>query len=247
MNLSKSTRRRSACALFLLFFAQAPAFADDAPPVVENQKPKAKEEVAVQNGLNLRHYLSYDSTSRILDDDVPEIQSFGDGLDLSNTEAVDADLKQLKGSAFKDVKWLNLRGTAITDEGLKYLASSPVKTLVLEDTEVNGSGFGYLKGLPLKYLTLEGTKVSDEMLSGLQGLPLEYLDLTGTAVSDEGIRNLIGLPLSALKLYSTQITDAGLQFIPLLNLKKVYLTGTQVTPEGIETFQRRNAGIEVIY
>ncbi len=213
-----------------------------------NASPKEESKnQGVQNGVNLRHYLSYDSTSRVLDEDVSEIQSFGDGLDLSNTDVVDADLKQLKGPAFADVKWLNLRGTAITDEGLKYLKTSPIKTLVLEDTEITGMGFPYLKGLPLKYLTLEGTQVTDATLSALKGLPLVFLDLTGTLVSDEGLPLLVGLPLTSLKLYSTQVTDIGLQYLPLLKLKKVYLTGTGITPQGIESFKRRNPDTEVIY
>lgn len=252
MNLSKFFSSQFKLLALFAVLAPGPFCAQvvaESPPETRKKESGVSEEkkTAVIQGLNLRHYLSYDSTSRIIDEDVSEIQSFGDGLDLSNTEAIDSDLKQLRGKAFKDVKWLNLRGTGITDEGLQYLSSSPVKTLVLEDTEIDGSGFSSLKGLPLKYLTLEGTKITNESLAALQGLPLEYLDLTGTAVSDEGLRNLIGLPLQALKLYSTQITDAGLQFIPMLNLKKVYLTGTQVTPEGIESFQRRHGEIEVIY
>ncbi|MCB0325486.1 MAG: hypothetical protein KDD69_18015, partial [Bdellovibrionales bacterium] len=207
--------------------------------------PSVADESAFR--LNLRHYLSYDSSSLPSEGEQYESEGYGGGLDLSNTEVEDADLAQLTGSAFRGVRWLNLRGTAVSDDGLKHLKPLPLRTLVLESTEIDGRGFTELKGLPLKMLILEDTKLEESNLAKLKGLPIEFLDLTGADVTDEGLLLLRGLPLKSLNLYSTRVTDAGLQYLPLLQLRKVYLTGAQVTDEAVEELKRNHPELEVIY
>ncbi|MGE0377417.1 MAG: hypothetical protein AB7Q45_18570, partial [Planctomycetaceae bacterium] len=84
---------------------------------------------------------------------------------------------------------LNLAGSNITDEGLKYLTAEafPALTiLTLNETRVTGEG---LSGLPqVKILHLANTEIGDADLLRLahqEGLML--LTLTGTNVTEKGI------------------------------------------------------------
>ncbi len=193
--------------------------------------------------VKLQHYLSYDSG-----DEKSGSKGYGTGLDLSQTEASDNDLKQLSGDAFRKVRYLSLRGTHVSDEGLQYLKGLPLKTLVLEETEISGSGFDVLRTLPLESLVLEDTAVDDYGLEKLKGSSITTLDLTRTQVSDEGMVHIRELPVISLKLYSTRITNAGLQYLEgLPKLKTLFITGTQVTDEGVDSYKRRNPGVSVIY
>lgn len=98
-----------------------------------------------------------------------------------------APLKELKGRIVS----LNLRGTAVTDEGLANLEG--------------------LTGL--QRLHLEKTKITDKGLLHLKGLTgLEYLNLYGTEVTDAGLEQLAGLKnLKKLYLWQTKVTDAGVE------------------------------------
>jgi hypothetical protein len=108
-------------------------------------------------------------------------------IDLNETQATDADLKNLAG--VKKLRALHLRGTKVTDAGLKELA-----------------------GLPqLQTLGLRGTKVTDAGLKELAGLPqLQDLDLTDSQVTDAGLKELAGLKqLRALRLGTRQLAVGG--------------------------------------
>jgi Leucine-rich repeat (LRR) protein len=197
------------------------------------------EEFSVQ----LLHYLSYDSG-----DEKSGSKGYGTGLDLAQTEASDNDLRQLSGKAFQKLRYLSLRGTQVSDDGLKYLKGLPLKTLVLEETEISGSGFDVLRSLPLESLVLEDTDVDDAGLERLKGTSISQLDLTRTRITDEGMVHIREMSVSSLKLYSTQITNAGLQYLEgLPKLKTLFLTGTQVTDDGVDSYKRRNPKVSVIY
>jgi hypothetical protein len=89
-----------------------------------------------------------------------------------------------------EVAFLNLRGTKITDAGLKSV--SQLKGLVklhLEKTAVGNAGLAHLSSL---------TK-------------LEYLNLYGTKVTGAGVRELAKLPnLQKLYLWQTDVSDADI-------------------------------------
>lgn len=89
----------------------------------------------------------------------------------------------------QQVTWLNLAGTAITDDGLAHVAALP----------------------NLTRLHLEKTSISDAGLAHLAGMQqLEYLNLYGTQVSDAGVDQLAGLAsLQKLYLWQSKVTDAG--------------------------------------
>jgi len=96
--------------------------------------------------------------------------------------------------AVKDqVTWLNLAGTAITDDGLAQLAALPNLTrLHLEKTSIGDAGLEHLAGMKqLEYLNLYATQVSDagvDQLSGLAGLQKLYLWQSN--VTDDGADKL---------------------------------------------------------
>ena len=103
--------------------------------------------------------------------------------------ALDGELSVLKD--LKNVQWLNLGGTDVTDEGLQHL------------NELTS----------LTRLHLEKTAVSDAGLEHLRGLEnLTYLNLYQTAVTDAGLRHLQGLKkLKNLYLWQTEVTPAGVE------------------------------------
>jgi len=104
----------------------------------------------------------------------------------------DAELARL-GPLAKNLRWLDLAGTAVTDAGLT--------------------------GLPamhhLTKLHLERTAITDAGLTSLRSLAeLEYLNLYGTVITDTGLEALKSLPkLRRLFLWQTKVTsDAAKAF-----------------------------------
>jgi len=90
-------------------------------------------------------------------------------VDLASSKALkDDDLKILR--EFKQLEWLSLNETAITDAGLAHVKDlKDLKTLGLLKTGVTDKGFVHLKGLKkLGAVNLIGTKVTKEGAAGLQ-------------------------------------------------------------------------------
>lgn len=102
----------------------------------------------------------------------------------------DAELERL-GAVGRDLAWLDLSRTGVTDAGLKALARMP----------------------NLKRLDLRGTAVGDEGAKALAGLAkLETLGLYGTKVTDAGLEPLRGLKaLRRAYLADTKVTEAGVK------------------------------------
>lgn len=107
---------------------------------------------------------------------------------LLGAGAGDADLALLSGLE-KDLVWLNLSRTAITDAGAAGLS----------------------KFKELRRLNLSNTKITDAALPALTGLErLEYLNLYGTAVTDAGIASLAALPrLRDVFVWQTAVSEDG--------------------------------------
>jgi len=110
---------------------------------------------------------------------------------------------------------LHLTRTAVTDQGLVYLAR--VKTL--EDLElsfcsqVSGAGFRVFKGAHLKRLGVSQTRFGVEGLAAIRGMKsLEYLNLYAAGIV-EHTRGLVFGSLTGLKtliMGNNQITDLGM-------------------------------------
>jgi YHS domain-containing protein len=109
---------------------------------------------------------------------------------LIGTDFGDAELAALAPVA-PNLRWLDLGGTAITDDGLKHLdAMRNVTRLHLERTHISDSGLFHLAALSnLEYLNLYATGISDSGLEVLHKLPkLRQVYLWETKVTPESAR-----------------------------------------------------------
>ena len=98
----------------------------------------------------------------------------------------------------RQLEFLDLSLTGVTDEGLKALQDLPrLRALGLAHTRITGPGLGYLAGLTeLRYLCLGATAITDTGLRRLKGLKqMRRLGLAATKISAEG---LVGLKDFAL-------------------------------------------------
>ena len=107
---------------------------------------------------------------------------------LAGKKITDAHIKGL--DAVKDIVWLNLANTAITNEGLKQIAALKLQKLHLEKTGIGDDGLVHLK----------------EMAD------LEYLNLYATSVTDKGLKHLTGLKkLKKVYVWQSKVTEAGMK------------------------------------
>jgi hypothetical protein len=117
------------------------------------------------------------------------------------------------------LRYLNLSGTAITDDGLRHL-----------------KGLGVLEGLDLGFtnITDEGMHHVGE-LRGLKELRLN------AKIGDSGIAKLTGLPkLELLCLVSTSVTDASEDSLAKLDyLFFLNLDSTALSPQCIQRLRNR--------
>ena len=100
----------------------------------------------------------------------------------------DSHLEKLAPIA-KQIAWLNLGRTKITDDGLRHLKDlTNLSRLHLENTAITDAGVGRLRwNTALEYLNLYGTKVTDKGLDRLKTLEnLRKVYVWQTAVTDAG-------------------------------------------------------------
>ncbi|MEX2359293.1 MAG: hypothetical protein WEE51_13275, partial [Pirellulaceae bacterium] len=145
-------------------------------------------------------------------------------LALARTAVTDAALRRI--GQLKKLRWLDLTGTRVTDQGISELAE-----------------LGNLNDL-----SLAATVMTDESLATIGKLTrLEELDLSGTRVTDEGLRHLRGLTeLKILRLAATRIGDAGLAHLAeCRKLQMVDVRQSQVTPQAVERLRQAVPGVEI--
>jgi hypothetical protein len=113
-------------------------------------------------------------------------------LMLNNCPVTDSGMALLEGK--QNVRWLELRKTKVTDEGLKHLRGMDLEELDLSTTHIGDAGLAALGELDfpgLKTLALEHLNVTDEGISHLAHFKsLEFLSIAGTKVTKEGIKHL---------------------------------------------------------
>jgi hypothetical protein len=114
-------------------------------------------------------------------------------LMLNNCPITDEGLASLEGK--HNLRWLELRQTKITDEGIKHLRGTDLELLDLSTTKVGDAGLANLGELDLpnlKTLALEQLKgVTDEGILHLSRFKsLEFLSVAGTKVTPTGMRHL---------------------------------------------------------
>ncbi len=113
-------------------------------------------------------------------------------LQYLGDKATDETLANLDPLA-QQITWLNLAGTAVTDDGLAKVAQLPNLTrLHLEKTGVTDAGLAHLKDLKnLEYLNLYNTQVSDAGLTNLESLQnLKKLYLWNSQATADGVGKL---------------------------------------------------------
>jgi uncharacterized membrane protein len=122
----------------------------------------------------------------------------------------DADL-QLLVPLKKQLLWLNLGRTKITDEGLKVIGQLPA----------------------LRQLHFDHTSIGDEGLKHLMTLTeLSYLNLVGTKITDAGLAHLSSLKkLKKVFVYQTEVTQTGLQDFATKLPEALVDTGGYVLPQ----------------
>jgi uncharacterized membrane protein/mono/diheme cytochrome c family protein/YHS domain-containing protein len=142
---------------------------------------------------------------------------------LAGTNFGNAELKKL-ASLGLNLRWLDLAGTGVNDDGLAQLAAMP----------------------NLTRLHLERTAISDRSLTQLSGLhQLEYLNLYGTQVTDEGLEPLGELPrLKQLYLWQTQVSKTGAEAFAKARVDEGQLQQWQEEIERLKT-RIRDAQIRV--
>jgi serine/threonine-protein kinase len=177
---------------------------------------------------------------------------------LSLQGAGDDDLRRL--ASYSELKILDLRDTAVTDEGLPHLRGLPLReltlprrvtdaglvnirdmkelrTLRLAPARANGGGLVHLYKLDnLESLALTGTAVDDTAAGYLPGVnSLRELDLSGASVTDSGLEHLARLSgLRKLTLARTALKGPGLKHLQDLRaLEELDLSGTGVTDAGL--------------
>lgn len=151
-------------------------------------------------------------------------------------------------SVLKEIEWLTLSGTGVTDDGMASIALLPnVVSLELSETCLSDRGLVEIgKMRRLGILSLSGTNVSDKGLSYLSGLPyLSVLDLEGTHVTTSGIRHLREMKnLAWLKLGAIHIDDDNIQefcenieeLCELTKLQDLDISYTNVSDDSIKHF-----------
>ena len=119
--------------------------------------------------------------------------------------ATDADL-QLLLPLKKQLLWLNLGRTKITDEGLKVVAQlSVLRQIHFNNTSITDEGIKQLSPLTeLNYINLVGTKITDTGLSHLSALKkLKSIFVYQTAVTSEGLKDF------SVKLPEARVDTGG--------------------------------------
>lgn len=111
------------------------------------------------------------------------------------------------------LKYLDLSGSPITDDGLRHLARlDQLEHLNLSCTQISDKGLSVLQHLPL-LRTLElyhQQRITDAGISSLTGCgQLEHVNLMGTQTGDGAIKSLTGKPRLHHFFAGTLITDAG--------------------------------------
>jgi uncharacterized membrane protein/mono/diheme cytochrome c family protein len=100
---------------------------------------------------------------------------------------------QLLSKISKQIVWLKLGGTSITDDQLATIARLQQLTrLSLEKTAVSDRGLAFVNTLiSIGYLNLSFTKVTEKGVAGLKGLKnLKQLYLFGTGITPQGYRQI---------------------------------------------------------
>lgn len=160
-----------------------------------------------------------------------------------------ADKKLYELLGLKQVDYLNLSDSDVSDEGVKSLASEPIVGLRLENTQITDKALAGLSSMKdLEELSLRGCKnITDEGLKSLVGLrTFEFIDISDTNLSDKAFfylggckqlrtifanncKNVTGIGFSDLNstmINTLELRRSGLKCANLANLKDIPVLAT---------------------
>jgi hypothetical protein len=144
-------------------------------------------------------------------------------------------------AACRALSFLNLQGTAITDEGLRALSGKTLQGLVLDGTVITDDGLCTITTIQgLEYLSLSDTRITGVGISCFdQGEPLPYITLDGAPLTREGLETLAKSRCTRLSVARTFIGDGELLlFVENDDLNELDVSETQVTMDGIRAFYK---------
>jgi Leucine-rich repeat (LRR) protein len=109
---------------------------------------------------------------------------------LKNLESLSLRGPRIRGEGLAavaaNVRWLELSGTSVTDEGLPHL--SRIEMLNLVDTKITDAVAVKLAQMStLRHLYVSGTSLTDEVLDVLRPLRLDSIDLSETRVTGDAL------------------------------------------------------------
>jgi hypothetical protein len=155
-----------------------------------------------------------------------------------------------------DLDYLSLRGTPITDAGLKdNLEGLPSLTqLELGNTRLTSEALACVKRLPkLHSIWIDQTRISDPAMHYIKDLVgMKRVFAQHSAITDAGLEPLREVPdLWELSLSHTAITDAGLHHLQsMTSLRGISLQSTRITADGLkklrEALPKCNIGADPI-
>jgi sugar lactone lactonase YvrE len=136
-------------------------------------------------------------------------------LELSGTAVTSAGLVHLKD--LTNLEHLNVCLTAVDDEGLAYLANlKNMRRMAVCSSKVTGSGFQHLTGMKqLESINLHSSPASDAGLEAIGKLTsLKRLEIVHTHVTDTGLAQISGLVnLRQFHVHGPETTESALPFI----------------------------------
>jgi hypothetical protein len=170
-------------------------------------------------------------------------------LDCSNQSLGDEGFR-LVGKCFH-LKAASFIHTDLNDDRMKYLANlTRLASLTIAETPaLTDAGIKYVASMPeMESLLLRDTGVGDDSLKLFGRLSeLRALDLSSTRVTDAGLPALSGLKkLQWLVLMDVPVTDDGVVKLQgLSSLKQLTLRGSKVTAKGKEQLLKMYPGLTI--
>lgn len=143
-------------------------------------------------------------------------------------------------SLWPELRFLNLRQTQVTKEGLARIAPlQRLEALVLHQTRgMNDACLATVaKSSSLRQLDFDGTEVTDAGIAELIPMPnLANLNvMPAPNITDAAAAHFVKMPaLIRLFLFKSQLTDAGLaQLKPMTRLQRLFLDGSKINGTGL--------------
>lgn len=155
------------------------------------------------------------------------LRCYGTVLLLSYLDITDEMLEELNEEYFSKVEELDLKGTNISDEGLKNI--------------------NYLS--ELIELKLDGTNITSKGVKNLLNLGnLDLLSMNDTEITDRAIRYLSKLSIMNLSLRNTNITNDSIEyFCRIRDLEELDIRGTLIDERGVIELRRRMPDLIIIF